>query len=255
MFEIGSSLRDARVRKGLELTDLEAETKIRAKYLRALEEERFELLPGDAYAKGFLRSYAERLGLDGQLYVDEYNSRFSLGEEPVPSARPNRGSRESRLESHAVFVALAGILAVTVLVIAAWQLGGDDGGEGAETAVSTIAGTAPVAAVEPQADTPAPATAAETVAVVEPVDLVLTARGGASAIEVRRSSADGELLYSGRLAQGETKRFTGKQLWLRLGKIQNVELTLNGSPAGAENARGPAVMVVTADGVHPARSS
>ena len=127
MFEIGNSLRDARLRQGLELVQLEAETKIRAKYLRALEEEQFEQLPGDTYVKGFLRTYADRLGLDGQLYVDEYNSRFALAEEPPASARPRHQSpRRRRLESHAVLVALAGILAVTVLVIAAWQLTGTD---------------------------------------------------------------------------------------------------------------------------------
>ena len=67
------------------------ETKIRAKYLRALEEERFDLLPGDTYVKGFLRIYAERLGLDGQLYVDEYNSRFSLADEPVLATQGPQG--------------------------------------------------------------------------------------------------------------------------------------------------------------------
>ena len=66
MFEIGNSLRDARVRQGLELPELETQTKIRAKYLKALEEEQFDLLPGEAYVKGFLRTYADRLGLDGQ---------------------------------------------------------------------------------------------------------------------------------------------------------------------------------------------
>ena len=107
VFEIGNSLRDARVRQGLELTSLEAETKIRAKYLRALEEEQFEQLPGDTYVKGFLRTYADRLGLDGQLYVDEYNSRFSLDRgaagftptsppvSPAPATRVPRG-RSSR---------------------------------------------------------------------------------------------------------------------------------------------------------------
>ena len=76
MFEIGTSLREARLRQGIELVEAEQATKIRAKYLRALEDERFELLPAQTYVKGFLRSYADYLGLDGQLYVDEYNSRY-----------------------------------------------------------------------------------------------------------------------------------------------------------------------------------
>ena len=76
MFDLGSSLREARVRQGLDYPQVELATKIRAKYIRALEEEDFTSIPGDAYIRGFLRSYAEYLGLDGQLYVDEYNSRY-----------------------------------------------------------------------------------------------------------------------------------------------------------------------------------
>jgi cytoskeletal protein RodZ len=80
VFEIGTTLRDARLRLGLDLYELEAATKIRAKYLRALEEERFDVLPAQTYVKGFLRSYAEALGLDGRLFVDEYVTRFSEGD-------------------------------------------------------------------------------------------------------------------------------------------------------------------------------
>ena len=54
-------------------------TKVRAKYLRYLEEERFEQLPGHAYTKGFLQVYADALGLDGRLYVEEYNLRYVGG--------------------------------------------------------------------------------------------------------------------------------------------------------------------------------
>ena len=96
MFEIGNSLREARERQGLEFPEIEAGTKIRGKYLRALEEEHFDVLPAQTYVKGFLRSYAEYLGLDGELYVDEYNSRYVVGEEEVP-ARPRRsGTRTAR---------------------------------------------------------------------------------------------------------------------------------------------------------------
>ena len=76
VFEIGNSLREARLRRGVDFAQAEVATKIRGKYLRALEDEQFELLPAQTYVKGFLRTYAEYLGLDGQLYVDEFNSRF-----------------------------------------------------------------------------------------------------------------------------------------------------------------------------------
>src|SRR5947209_16619559 len=125
MFEIGSSLREARLRQALDYPEIEQSTKIRAKYLRALEDEQFDVLPAQTYVKGFLRSYAEYLGLDGQLYVDEYNSRFVVGEEEAP-ARPRRSAPPSRgvqVQSRVVLLTLLGIAAVTALVIVAWTRG------------------------------------------------------------------------------------------------------------------------------------
>jgi Helix-turn-helix domain/Aminoacyl-tRNA editing domain len=90
VFEIGSSLREARMRESLELADVERATRIRARYLMALEEERFDIFPGTAYAKGFLRTYADHLGLDAQRFVDEYAR---------PSRRPP--SRRSASSPHA----------------------------------------------------------------------------------------------------------------------------------------------------------
>ena len=112
MFEIGNSLREARVRRGVDFSQAELATKIRGKYLRALEDEQFDMLPAETYVKGFLRTYAEYLGLDGQLYVDEYNSRFVIGEEQSEArvrrsaARPQR--RHRRIETNVVLVALGG---------------------------------------------------------------------------------------------------------------------------------------------------
>jgi cytoskeleton protein RodZ len=92
MFDIGASLRTAREKRGLTAEDVHRSLRIRERYLRALEEERWELLPGDAYAKGFLRTYAEFLGLNGTLYIDELNARLSLRD-----AEPARRRRASLL--------------------------------------------------------------------------------------------------------------------------------------------------------------
>jgi len=131
VFEIGNSLRDARTRKGLDFPELEQGTKIRAKYLRALEDEAFETLPSATYVKGFLRTYADYLGLDGQLYVDEYNVRYGSGDEVLErrvrgssSSRRTHVRRRRRLESKLVWLTLLAIAAVTALVIAAWRYGG-----------------------------------------------------------------------------------------------------------------------------------
>src|SRR6201987_4199902 len=115
MFEIGSSLREARLRQGLEFPEIEQAIKVRGKYLRALEDEQFDVLPAQTYVKGFLRSYAEYLGLDGQLYVDEYNSRY--GSERWYEEKPRRARvhQHRGLERKVGLAALAGIAGLTAL--------------------------------------------------------------------------------------------------------------------------------------------
>src|SRR5882672_11927993 len=75
MPEIGATLREARMRLRIDISEIEAQTIIRAKYLRALENEEWNLLPGNTYVKSFLRTYAEALGLDAKLLVEEYKLR------------------------------------------------------------------------------------------------------------------------------------------------------------------------------------
>jgi cytoskeleton protein RodZ len=219
VFDIGSSLREARVRQGLDFPDLEQSTKIRPKYLRALEEERFDILPAPTYVRGFLRSYAEALGLDGQPFVDEYNSRFTVGGEedaPVHLRRPppRRRERQPR-ESRIAVLALLGIVVVTALVIAAFRFGGPD----PET-VPRLAGQ----------DRPAVTTAKGRAA------LTVRAARGNSWMEVRQGSSAGRLLFSGTLEQGRAKQFQGKRLQLALAEPRNVVVRLNGNrvelPAG-----------------------
>ena len=94
MAEIGETLRDARMRARIDVSEIEAKTKIRAKYLRALENEEWGLLPGPTFVKSFLRTYAQALGLDGKALVEEYRlshehpSEAAL--EPIVSS-PQRG--------------------------------------------------------------------------------------------------------------------------------------------------------------------
>ena len=80
---LGPSLAAARLARGLELRDAEIDTRIRTRYLAALEEENFDALPGEAYAAGFLRTYADYLGLDADVYVEELRRRRGA---PMPSA-------------------------------------------------------------------------------------------------------------------------------------------------------------------------
>src|ERR1700742_3340759 len=98
MAEIGETLRDARMRARIDVSEIEAKTKIRAKYLRALENEEWGLLPGPTFVKSFLRTYAEALDLDGKALVEEYRLSHERPSdallEPIVS-RPDSGRGRS----------------------------------------------------------------------------------------------------------------------------------------------------------------
>lgn len=89
--EIGAALREARMRARIDVSEIEAQTKIRAKYLRALENEEWDLLPGPTFVKSFLRTYAQALHLDDKALLEEYRQHYERPNEAdlqpiVPSA-------------------------------------------------------------------------------------------------------------------------------------------------------------------------
>jgi hypothetical protein len=205
MFEIGNSLKEARVRQGLDYGQVELATKIRAKYVRALEEEEFEVLPTGTYIKGFLRSYAEYLGLDGQLYVDEYNSRYVVNTyDDMPQRRP-RARAERSLERKVVVLALVGIAALTALVIAAWKFGGSD-----------ASNSTPPVMQHPQK--------------AAPKGLRFIGLGKGTYLEVRRRSSIGAVLFQGTVRRGNSQFIAGTQFWLAVRRPAGVRFTLAGKP-------------------------
>jgi cytoskeleton protein RodZ len=131
MPEIGQTLRETRMRNRVDITEVEAGTKIRAKYLRALENEEWDLLPGPTFVKTFLRSYADYLGLDSRLLVEEYKQRFEgpTQVELTPFA-PRGGGRRERRRRPFVGPAIAVAVGVIALLAALYALGtwGDNGG-------------------------------------------------------------------------------------------------------------------------------
>jgi transcriptional regulator with XRE-family HTH domain len=100
MASIGETLREARMRRHLDISDVEERTKIRAKYLRALENEEFAMLPGATFVKTFLRTYAEVVGLDPHVLVEEYRATYEPRDEtetqPIATAPADRAPRERR---------------------------------------------------------------------------------------------------------------------------------------------------------------
>jgi cytoskeleton protein RodZ len=90
MPEIGATLREARMRERIDVSEIEAKTKIRAKYLRALENEEWDLLPGPTFVKSFLRTYAQALGLDEKALLEEYKLHYEHpGELPELVQQPS----------------------------------------------------------------------------------------------------------------------------------------------------------------------
>jgi cytoskeletal protein RodZ len=235
VFEIGNSLREARVRRGIDFAQAEAAIKIRGKYLRALEDDQFELLPAETYVKGFLRTYAEYLGLDGQLYVDEFNSRFVAGEDQEArraharrsTARPQRRNR--RTETMVVLFALAAIGVLTVIVISAWTTG--DKNPGAVTHHTT---------------THAPR--------VAPPLLSVKALRGSTHLTARAVTATGAVKFDGTVQKGDsTVAIRGKQLWVTIDSPENLRIEVRGKLVHVPGLK-PQVIIVTATGWHPARA-
>jgi hypothetical protein len=232
MFEIGNNLRAARIRQKLELSQAEGDTRIRAKYLRALEDERFEVLPGPAYTKGFLRTYADYLGLDGQRFVDEYNARLPPEEEP--EAPPQLRIRRRRRLVLAPWLLAVAVLAAGIGVVA-WQLssnGGHHSSAGpppAQTRTTTRAAlpTTPRAARQPSTLL---------------ARIVLVARRGRCWLSVRQGSTTGRLVYERTLEQGRTAHFVASRLWIRIGAPWNVDATLNGKAVQLPAATGDVVV-------------
>jgi hypothetical protein len=247
MFEIGNSLREARLRQGLDFPEIEQATKVRPKYLRALEDEQFDILPGQTYVKGFLRTYAEYLGLDGQLYVDEYNSRYVHVDEETPlrtRSASSLGRGGPQFESSVVLVAIAAIGILTLLVFAAWRFGSDTPKTGIPDFSTRPPATKPKAAAPRRRAAPA-----------RRAKLTISAVAGNSVIEVYGDSLAGKQLFKGTVEDGHSIRFVKNRRYiLRMGSPGNLQVVVNGDFKNLP-ARGPATVAVTANGIRRVAST
>jgi cytoskeleton protein RodZ len=215
MPSIGETLREARMRQHLDISDVEAQTKIRAKYLRALEHEDFGLLPGPTFVKTFLRTYAEVLGLDPHVLVEEYRTTFEPVEEPeAPQAMgappPGSGERSPPPPSVVIAVLVVGLLAFLIVL---GVTGGSDNDGGKK---SSAARTAPAGPKKPKRRPKAlPAFVTLKIQPVTPTYVCVNKGPGTP------------IVFQGVLSAPQT--FKARKLRVNLGKA-SVQLELNGKP-------------------------
>ena len=237
---IGDTLREARMRQQLDIADVEARTKIRAKYLRALENEEFGLLPGSTFVKTFLRTYAEVLGLDPHRLVEEYRTRHEPEDElesqqlgPPAATRPEREPRLGVGPPGPGTVVLGVVIAVIALLLVLGLTGGDEDREQAsrtETERRRPARQRTEARPRPpRAITLRVAPSVETYVCVD--------TGGGT-----------DVVFEGILDEART--FRGRRLRVNLGKT-SVEIRANGEPVEIEQGPNPAGFEFTPRGMRP----
>lgn len=276
MFEIGNTLREARLRRDLDIPACEHETKIRSKYLRAMEEEQFEIMPSPTYVRGFLRTYADFLDLDGQLVLDEYESRFGdidgspehegrrvrgglasrPGDRSRPYAGPDRRSRPPvrqrtrpqprRTEAQLLWLAIGGVMAVALLV---WLGIGDESTPpapipAASGPTESTSGGGEVGGATAEGGTAPPAAATASGRFV--IELTGVGEQGSDLV-VNGRTQGGPEAYNGLLPTGESVRYpVERSIWMRVGNTEGLLVSVDGEQH--ELSGGTANFIVSRDG-------
>jgi len=269
--EIGNRLREARVRRGLTIKDVEDATKIRSKYLEALEEDDFEVLPGPVFVKAFLRTYASFLKVDADDVVEEYRSGHEpRREEPVllrtqevekSRSRAATEHKKRRTRRNQRGYIIAAVLAVIAIGLLAW-FGSNRGEEEPATldsaSFSSSESTPGVSASSRTTETTSTGASSTTstsavAATGENVEMVLTVSEGSCWLVVREDSQNGAELFAGTLSAGGQKTFdSAKRYWMNVGKPDVLGLTINGNARALEGE--PGAFVVTESGAKPESS-
>jgi cytoskeleton protein RodZ len=256
--QVGKALRNARTERGIELDEVERVTKIRAKFLQAMEEERWEDLPAPVYARSFLATYAEFLGLDQGALVGEYKSSVEGPEshEPIPqsvirpgSLRQGHSARRTRsINVRAIATAVAAALvAVLLIVVVVGALGGSNGEDDqAEPRGKATAGS------EPDGKTTAgPATTTTTTTTSQPAsgEVSVELRTTAAVWTCLVDDADRALVKGVTLPADEVRGpFSGAEFDVTFGN-GSVEMTVDGQPADVPPVARPIGFRITPSGV------
>jgi cytoskeleton protein RodZ len=221
---IGERLREARMRQKIDIAEVESATKIRAKYLRALENEEFGLLPGTTFVKTFMRTYAEYLGLDAQLLIEEYRVDYEPrgeGEMQPMVSRPARRRQEERRRPRASRgppgpgTTIVVVLVVVLAILAILGLTSDGGKKPSDQAATT-----PTQAKKPQHKKKAPAPKPKPTSV-----RLRIVPSSATYLCVDRGLGT-PIVYQGTTVDPQV--FRGKRLRVNIGNASTVRVVSNG---------------------------
>jgi cytoskeletal protein RodZ len=239
VFEIGNTLREARVRRNLTLQQVEEDIKIRVKYVQAMENEDWDVMPGVTYVKGFLRTYSTYLGLDPDVIIGEFRSRGMVpsqehhepfsGSSVIGKPRGHRGRNTIVLVAVLCLVALAAIYVVGLL-------NGDKSSDEPTTKPGALGITSPSGS--PSAS-PTPEKTSEGIPAWQKNLVKVTAAKGDCWMEVRRNNSTGKKLFSGTVSKGDTQKFKGKDIWMSLGAPGNAQLNVQGKNVKLKSDTGP----------------
>ncbi len=174
---IGATLREARNRRKVDLSEVEGATRIRIRYLRAIESEDWGVLPGDVYVRSFIRTYASYLGLDGERLADDYRRSVAAAPAGADAAAAIRRPAIPRSRARGHLVAAAVVVALIALMVGIGLFTGEEDpavtvNRGPNGAVEPVEPVAP-----PPAQAPQPGLSLELAATAEVWVCVLDGRG------------------------------------------------------------------------------
>jgi cytoskeletal protein RodZ len=242
VFEIGTTLREARVRRKLTLQQAEEDTKVRVKYIQAMENEDFDVMPSPAYVKGFLRTYAIYLALDADVILQEYTSRFEPNEDHEPFGgnsalgHPRSHTRRNTL----AFVAVVCTLVLVLVYVLGLQTK-PDAPPPVPPSPSPSVSHSVSASPSPK---PSPSVATFTLNVI--------ADRGACVVSVYRESVDTKPVYTKTVYVGQDSGRLGPYkgpLFVTLDVPSNVAVRVNGELIARPTATTATTYRVTAKGL------
>jgi cytoskeletal protein RodZ len=232
---VGKLLRSERIKKGLDHTDIEAGTGIRASFIKAIEEGRFDALPGEVYVKGFIRNYANFLGLDAAKMVRMYVEKISTEEddEEVPiNAQSTSSTEKSSAASSIIWVVIVVLMICGAAGGIYWWMNGP-GKQGV------------VPPQQQQSNSPTSAPAVPQTAIT-PTPQVMNRPANLSVRYLQRCwtsvTADGKIVYEGVPTAGETMSWQAERtIIVNFGNAAAVEVAFNGTPVGKLGEQGEVI--------------